>query len=67
MHHIPQAARAHPEGTCPEVFSAQAWHTIDRLPTPQRPPKHPPPVRTLTRMLAQLGGFLARQAMGNLG
>ena len=67
MHHITQAAREHPEVPCTEVFSEQEWHTISLLQTPQRPPKHPPPLRTITRMLAQLGGFLARQGDGEPG
>jgi hypothetical protein len=67
IHHITQVTREHPEVTCTDVFSEQEWHTIYLLQTQQRPPKHPPPLRTITRMLAQLGGFLARQGDGDPG
>jgi Transposase Tn5 dimerisation domain len=67
MHHITQAAREHPEVPCPDVFSEQEWQTISLLQTQQRPPKHPPTWRVITRMLAQLGGFLARHGDGDPG
>jgi hypothetical protein len=67
IHHITQAAREHPAGTCTDVFSEQEWQTIYLLQMQQRPPKHPPTLRVITRMLAQLGGFLARNGDGEPG
>jgi hypothetical protein len=67
LHHITQAAREHPEAGCTDIFSEQEWHTIYLLQMQQRPPKHPPPLRVITRMLAQLGGFLARHGDGEPG
>ena len=48
-------------------LSDQKWQTIDLLQNQKPPPKEPPTLRTITRMLAQLGGFLARQGDGELG
>jgi hypothetical protein len=67
IHHITHAAREHPEVVCTDIFSEQEWQTIYLLQTQQRPPKHPPPLRAITRMLAQLGGFLARTGDGEPG
>jgi hypothetical protein len=67
IHHITQAAREHPTVPCTDVFGAQEWQTIYLLRTRQRPPKHPPTLRVITRMLAQLGGFLARRGDGEPG
>ena len=33
----------------------------------KKPPKTPPTLRTITRMLAQLGGFIARKGDGEPG
>ncbi|MFO1352313.1 MAG: IS4 family transposase [Gammaproteobacteria bacterium] len=67
IHHITQAARAQPQAACTQVFSAQEWQTIYLLQQRQRPPPKPPTLRTVTRMLAQLGGFLARKGDGEPG
>jgi Transposase Tn5 dimerisation domain len=45
----------------------QEWQTIYLVQTHKRPPHKPPPLRTMTRMLAQLGGFLARKGDGGPG
>jgi len=67
LHHLTHAARAYPRVPCSAVFEVQEWQTIYLLSTHTRPPRKPPPLRTMTRMLAQLGGFLARQGDGEPG
>jgi hypothetical protein len=67
IHHITQAAREHPTVPCTNVVGEQAWQTMYLLQTQQRPPKHPPTLRVIPRMLAQLGGFLARRGDGEPG
>jgi hypothetical protein len=67
IHHITQAVREPPEVVCTELFSDQEWQTIDVLQNQKPPPKAPPTLRTITRMLAQLGGFLARKGDGEPG
>jgi hypothetical protein len=67
LHYLTQVARAYPNVPCTAVFERQEWQTIYLLQTHKRPPQKPPPLRTLTRMLAQLGGFLARTGDGEPG
>jgi hypothetical protein len=67
LHHITQVARAYPQGPCTAVFAVKEWQTIYLLQKKKRPPSKPPSLRTMTRMLAQLGGFLARRGDGEPG
>ena len=67
IHHITQSSRERPEAPCTEVFSDEEWQTVYLLQKRRKPPKQPPTLRQLTRMLAQLGGFLARKGDGEPG
>lgn len=67
LHHLTQGARAPPTAPCTAVFESKEWQTIYLLQTHKRPPQEPPPLRMVTRMLAQLGGFLARTGDGEPG
>jgi hypothetical protein len=67
LHHITHAARTYPHVPCTVVFEGKEWQTIYLLHQQKRPPQKPPPLRTITRMLAQLGGFLARKGDGEPG
>jgi hypothetical protein len=65
--YLTPVARPSPAVPCAVVFEVQEWQTISRLQTHQRPPQQPPPLRTVTRMRAQLGGSLARTGDGEPG
>jgi transposase-like protein/transposase Tn5 family protein len=67
LHSLTHLARAYPHRPCTKVFAMKEWQTIYLLSTHKRPPQKPPPLRTMTRMLAQLGGFLARKGDGEPG
>jgi Transposase Tn5 dimerisation domain len=67
LHHVTQVAHAYPRAPCTIVCEVQEWQTIDLVQTHKRPPQKPPPLRTMTRMRAQLGGFLARKGDGEPG
>lgn len=67
LHHLTHLARAYPNVPCSAVFEDKEWRTIYLLHHHKRPPQKPPPLRTMTRMLAQLGGFLARKGDGEPG
>jgi hypothetical protein len=60
-------SRELPDRPCDIVFSEQEWKTIYLMNRKKKPPKTPPRLRTITRMLAQLGGFLARKGDGEPG
>jgi transposase-like protein/transposase Tn5 family protein len=61
-------ARATPEVACSTVFARHEWEalvcTVQGTPVP---PAHPPTLREAVRMVAQLGGFLARKGDGEPG
>ena len=61
-------ARATPDVACTEVFASHEWQalvcTVEGTPLP---PAAPPSLREAVRMVAQLGGFLARKGDGEPG
>lgn len=61
-------ARETPEVACSEVFARHEWEalvcTVQGTPVP---PAEPPTLREAVRMVAQLGGFLARKGDGEPG
>jgi hypothetical protein len=67
IHTITMQSRERPHRPCEIVFSEQEWKTIYLMHKKKKPPKTPPTLRTITRMLAQLGGFLARKGDGEPG
>ena len=67
LHYLTQIARSVAKAPCTRAFSDQEWRTIYLLHMKRPPPKTPPPLREMVRMLAQLGGFLARKGDGEPG
>jgi hypothetical protein len=67
LHYLTPVARAYPLAPCTAVFEVKEGQTIYLLQKQKRPPQKPPPLRTMTRRLAQLGGFLARKGDGEPG
>jgi hypothetical protein len=67
LHMLTMLAREHPDASCSEVLSAQEWQTIYIMHKRKAPPKTPPTLREMTRMLASLGGFLGRKGDGEPG
>ena len=67
VHTITMQSREWPDINCEVIFSAQEWRTIYLMQQKKKPPKKPPTLREMTRMLAQLGGFLARKGDGEPG
>ena len=67
LHYLTQIARSRATAPCSQVFSPAEWQTIYGLQKQQPSPKEPPSMREIVRMLAQLGGFLARKGDGEPG
>lgn len=67
LHMLTMLAREQPQVACSEMFSAQEWQTIYLMHKRKPPPKTPPTLREVTRMLASLGGFLGRKGDGEPG
>lgn len=61
LHLLTMLSRAHPLLPADVVFTRTEWETIYLMDTTQLPPPVPPPLRTITRQLAHLGGFLRRK------
>jgi Transposase DNA-binding/Transposase Tn5 dimerisation domain len=61
-------ARAHPEASCVEVLQRAEWQVLHRHVEQAAPaPAEPPTLREAVRMIARLGGFLARTNDGEPG
>jgi hypothetical protein len=67
IHTITMQSRTWPKISCKQTFTEREWKTIYLMQTKKKPPKKAPDLRTITRMLAQLGGFLARKGDGEPG
>ncbi|PCJ98980.1 MAG: hypothetical protein COA42_24355 [Alteromonadaceae bacterium] len=64
---VTMIARREPDLPCTEVFSEKEWRTIWIMKKKEAPPNDTPTLREVTRMLAQIGGFLARKGDGDPG
>lgn len=60
-------SREWPDIRCDVLFSEKEWQTIYLMSKKTKPPKRPPTLKEISRMLAQLGGFLARKGDGDPG
>lgn len=67
IHALTMASRSYPELPCETFFERRECQTIYLMQNRKPPPKKPPALRTMTRYLAQLGGFLARKHDGEPG
>ena len=67
IHVITMQSREWPDLCCEILFSEKEWKTIYLMQKKHKPPKEPPTLREISRMLAQLGGFLARKGDGEPG
>ncbi len=61
-------ARQSPEASCTTVFAQHEWQAlVCTIQQTAAPPSEPPTLRAAVRMVAQLGGFLARTGDGEPG
>lgn len=52
--------REYPDIDCEAVFEADEWKSVYRIVRNKWPPKKPPRLREMVRMVAQLGGYVNR-------
>lgn len=64
--HVVRLGRIHPHLPADLFFAEIEWTGAYVL-NKKKPPKQPPPVRDVVRLIAQLGGFLARKGDGEPG
>jgi len=64
---ITMQSRALPAESCEVIFTKKEWQTIFIMQNKSKPPNKAPALNEITRLLAQLGGFLARKHDGDPG
>jgi len=56
-----------PDLPCSLVFATEEWEAVYLVMEKKKPPRQPPPLSLMVRMVAQLGGYLARKGDGPPG
>lgn len=67
LHTVTRLAREKPDISCEHALSRTEWQMVWMMARQSKPPAEPPSMREMTRMLANLGGFLARKGDGEPG
>jgi hypothetical protein len=68
IEHVKKLARTQPLAPCTIAFEDHEWQAVFALQRPKLPlPSTPPSVREITRLTAELGGFLGRKSDGEPG
>lgn len=65
--YLTMLGRECPQLPCDLVFDTKEWHAIYLVTTRQPPPKTPPDLNTIVRMVCCFGGFLDRKGDGEPG
>ena len=68
IEHIKRLSRQKPQAPCTVAFEEHEWQALLAYKRPDQPlPSTPPSVREITRLTAELGGFLGRKGDGEPG
>ena len=68
IEHVKKLARTQPQAPCTIAFDEHEWQAVFALQRPKLAlPSTPPSVREITRLTAELGGFLGRKSDGEPG
>jgi hypothetical protein len=68
IEHIKRLARETPQAPCTVAFEEHEWQALLAYKRPDQPlPLTPPSLREITRLTAELGGFLGRKGDGEPG
>ncbi len=68
IEHIKKLSRTHPQAPCSIAFEEHEWQALLAFKRPDQPlPSTPPNLREITRLTAELGGFLGRKGDGEPG
>lgn len=65
--YLTMLGRQCPQLPCDVVFDTKEWHAIYLVTTHKTPPKTPPDLNTIVRMICCFGGFLDRKGDGEPG
>ena len=58
--YVTRLGRDSPDLDCEAVFTPAEWKPVYQITQKQRPPKRPPKLQAMVRMVAQLGGYVNR-------
>ena len=65
--YVTMLGRTSPDISCDCVFDTKEWQTVYIVLYKQKPPKKPPKLSNMIKMIASLGGFLNRKNDGDPG
>ena len=64
---LTRLGRTCPDLSCEVVFTPEEWHAVYIVAKRKKPPKEPPRLNEMIRMVASFGGFLGRKDDGEPG
>ena len=59
--YVCRLGRSCPEISCEAVFEPQEWQSVYQVVKREKPPKEPPKLQEMVRLVAQLGGYVNRK------
>jgi hypothetical protein len=66
-HALMKASRETPDAPCDDLVNEDEWKVLYAVARDEPPPSTTPPIRPVVRLIAKLGGFLARNHDGEPG
>lgn len=65
--YICRVSRTHEDSSCELVYEKAEWHSVWQIVKKAKPPKKPPSLMQMTKLVAQLGGYVNRKNSGPPG
>lgn len=65
--YVCRVSRSHREASCEIVYTEAEWKSVWQIVTKTLPPGQPPKLMEMTRLMAQLGGYIDRKNSGPPG
>lgn len=65
--YVCRVSRTHDEASCELVYSPSEWQSVWQIVKRSKPPTRPPKLMEMTKIVAQLGGYINRKKAGPPG
>ncbi|TWU05451.1 IS4 family transposase [Allorhodopirellula heiligendammensis] len=65
--YICRVSRTHADASCEKVYTAAEWKSVWQVVRKIRPPRKPPTLMEMTKIVAELGGYINRKNTGPPG
>jgi len=59
--YICRASRTHEESSCELIYTKEEWQSVWKIVKREKPPRKPPGLMEMTKVVAQLGGYVNRK------